>query len=350
MKEKILKQFDETKGLYSLFGEKCKAIIDDILRDKSIIIHQINSRTKTKESLGRKIDSKKDKYADINEITDICGIRIITYLESDVNRVAEIIEKEFKPDYPNSVDKRKLKADQFGYKSLHYVISLNDERLNLSENKKYNGLKIEVQIRSILQHAWAEIEHDLGYKGTISIPEDFKRSFNRLAALLETADVEFDRLKRDLTDYEIAVKDKIKKEPNQVKIDQASLHSFITTNKIFEKARGVIAEATKCEFSKISNLTLELERLEFFKIQTIGELENIIEQNQKHYLAFVKEFIIGLDEKKLNMDLPLFYFLHFLACKPCDEAYLNNYFTYGTMALGGEMTARDFIDVFKKSA
>lgn len=349
MKEKILKQFDESNSLYYGFGERCKGIIRELIVDNSISSHQITSRIKNRDSLSKKIDSKKDKYSDLSDITDICGIRIITYLESDVNRIAEILEKEFQVDPINSVDKRKLKTDQFGYKSLHYVVSLNKQRLAVSENKKFDGLKLEIQIRSILQHAWAEIEHDLGYKGEIAIPESFKRSFNRLAALLETADIEFDRLKLDLSKYEIKVTEDIKTQPDEVLIDQASITSFVKQNSIFDRARQIISKNSNCIFYEKADYTAELERFVLFDVKTIGELERLISLNEKHFLAFVDLFSKDIKEEKLNDSLPLFYFLHFLASREESEEFVNKYFNYGRVKLSGKAGAKYFISVYRNS-
>jgi ppGpp synthetase/RelA/SpoT-type nucleotidyltranferase len=347
MKENILKQFDDSSLLYSNFGDKCKGILIELLDDNGIYVHFISSRTKTKASLSKKIDSKKDKYNSLSDITDISGIRIITYLESDVNRVAELVEREFQIDNENSIDKRKLKSDQFGYRSLHYVISLSEQRASISENIKYKSLKIEIQIRSILQHAWAEIEHDLGYKGAIAIPENFKRNFNRLAALLETADIEFDRLKKDLTGYEFDVKEIIKNHPEDVLIDQASIVSFVKTYGVFEQARKIIAQNTGCEFYDKDDYIGELERFVLFKIETIGQLESLISKNQQHFLSFVNELTKNIYELRLTSSLPLFYFQHFLACLDESEEFVEEYFTYGTIQIGGGgRSAREIINIY----
>src|SRR5690606_29316059 len=119
MKENILKQFDDVGLLYSSLGIKLKDILTELLKDNNIGVHNINCRLKDRSSLERKIDTKKDKYEKLEEITDVCGIRIITYLESDVDKVADILEAEFDVDRENSVDKRLMKIDQFGYRSLH---------------------------------------------------------------------------------------------------------------------------------------------------------------------------------------------------------------------------------------
>lgn len=349
MKESILGQFDEKKALYTTFGERCKGILLELIKDKSISIHDINTRTKERDSLSKKIDSRKGKYSHLSEITDVCGIRIITYLDSDVDKVAEIVEKEFLIDPINSIDKRKRNSDQFGYMSLHYVVSMNEQRQAITENIKFTGLKLEIQIRSILQHAWAEIEHDLGYKGELAIPEKFKRNFNRLAALLETADIEFDRLKSELSEYEITVKEDIISIPNEVLINQASISSFSASNKIFEQARKIIHMNSGCTFYEKVEFKIELERFKFFKIETIGELDKLITQNEKHYLSFVDKLTKGLTEEKLNSSLPLFYFLHFLACKKNSVSFVNEYFTYGSMQMRGDRNAKYFIALYNSS-
>jgi ppGpp synthetase/RelA/SpoT-type nucleotidyltranferase len=350
MKDKILKQFDENNSLYTSYGEKCKGIILELINDNSIPILQINSRTKERESLEKKIDTKKDKYSDLSEITDVSGIRVITYLDSDVNKVAEIIENEFQIDTINSIDKRKLKSDQFGYMSLHYVVSLNPQRQAITENKKYSGLKVEIQIRSILQHAWAEIEHDLGYKGKLAIPENLKRSFNRLAALLETADIEFNRLKKDLTEYEVNVTKDIKTQPDEVLIDQASISSFTKSFKTFNKAGIIIQKNTGCIFFDKTDFKGELERFELFKIKTIGEFERLILKDEKHYLSFVNLYTKDMREEKLPSSLPLFYFQHFLAAKSESEKYVNEYFNYGSYTfIAGVRSAKSFIDTYNNS-
>jgi putative GTP pyrophosphokinase len=349
MKEILLKKFDESCALYSNFGIKCKGILNELLQDNLIVVHDISSRLKTRESLSRKIDKKDNKYASIDEITDICGIRVITYLESDVSKVAGLVEREFLVDNDHSVDKRRLKSDQFGYKSLHYVASLNSERSIISENRKYIGLKLEIQIRSILQHAWAEIEHDLGYKGVIAIPDEFKRSFNRLAALLETADIEFDRLKRDLSEYEQTVKESIKEHPNSVSIDQASLRSYINSSSVFKTARSIISRNTGCVFFQDDEYEGELERFRFFDIDSIGKLDTIISRDESSFLSFVNEFTKDVKETSLRYSLPLFYFQHFLACLTNSEDYVNAYFAFGSRMIFGKRNAKAMLEIYHRS-
>ena len=166
----ILEQYDERIRTYSRFAEDVEHQVRSLLDASQITCNSITHRVKNRYSLAEKIE-RKNKYKSIDEITDIVGVRVITYYSEDVDRVASIIESEFDVDHDNSIDKREaLEPEKFGYCSVHYVVSMSPERLAFTEYQGYRGLKCEIQIRSVLQHAWAEIEHDTGYKSEKPIP------------------------------------------------------------------------------------------------------------------------------------------------------------------------------------
>lgn len=87
-----------------------------------------------------------------------------------------------------------LNRELVGYHSIHYIVSLRPPRTNLPEYSMYADLRAEVQIRTVLQHAWAEIEHDIQYKSTDDIPRTIRQRFANLAGLLAIADREFQSL------------------------------------------------------------------------------------------------------------------------------------------------------------
>jgi len=314
MKDQILEVYKQNIKIYTAYKERVVNLLTDLLLDQEIVIHQISGRTKSLESLSKKIDEKGEKYTCIQDITDIIGIRIITYLESDVDIVYALIEKEFAIDTQNSIDKRILKTDQFGYRSLHVVTMLNESRSDLKEYKKYKGFKCEIQVRSILQHAWAEIEHDLGYKGEISIPDQYKRTFNRLSALLETADIEFDRLKAELKEYETNMPALIKSKPENVDINSTSINSFLSTNNILLEVQKLIEERIMAKLKPTDDFDLIIKLIKFHNFNSIGELEKMLKANKERFLKFSKLFIeSGIKTNMRPMTIaPLLYFLHFL--------------------------------------
>jgi putative GTP pyrophosphokinase len=347
MKEKILSEYLTKKITLDSFRERVLNLLSDLLRQKNIAIHNVSGRTKEYESLANKIDRKQGKYISLEDITDLVGIRIISYLESDVNVIADVISAEFSIDKVNSIDKRDLNIDQFGYKSLHLVVGLNTSRAILTEYKDYKDYKCEIQIRSILQHAWAEIEHDLGYKGKSSIPDQYKRNFNRLAALLETADIEFDRLKRDLTSYESEVGELIRETPENVKINQASLLKFNNENIILEEARELMKSITGWEYTVNSDLTAIIDKFELFGMKTIKDIEDTLKNDKTTFFKYLEEFTKNLKYTDISITISLFYYQHFLAGKTEDISFVMNYQTFRGVNIGGK--PEKFIQEYRKA-
>lgn len=189
--EDLVREYSNNLTTYEQFTNLMETYICNLLNREQISFHSITSRTKSIESLSKKIELK-NKYQKLDEITDLSGIRVITYYTDTVDQISKLIENEFIIDRDNSIDKRKsLDPKRFGYRSLHYVVQIDPKYVKAQEYLKYHNLKLEIQISSILQYTWAEIEHDLGYKSQEEIPYDIKRSFSRLAGLLELADEEF---------------------------------------------------------------------------------------------------------------------------------------------------------------
>ncbi|MCH8825709.1 MAG: RelA/SpoT domain-containing protein, partial [Chloroflexi bacterium] len=118
----IVDEFNDDWDFYDEFTEKVEDLIGQLLGEHDLAIHSVTARTKDVENLRRKIELSEVGYPRLSNITDLCGIRIITFFTNDVDSVAEIIEREFDIDHENSIDKRgQLDATEFGYLSLHYV-------------------------------------------------------------------------------------------------------------------------------------------------------------------------------------------------------------------------------------
>ncbi|HEY5825802.1 MAG TPA: hypothetical protein VIT44_15615 [Cyclobacteriaceae bacterium] len=348
--DKLLEAFNLNGRLFDGFKDKIRSLIDDLLIANKIKSHQITCRVKEKESLHKKIVSKRDKYTNLNEITDLVGVRIITYFDDEVDRIAKVIESEFEIDKENSIDKRLIETDKFGYRSLHYVVSLSKERLKLTENKIYLQLKAEIQIRSILQHAWAEIEHDIGYKGEIEIPQFAKRGFYRVAALLETADIEFVKLKDSLKVYENDVAKNIKQKPGDVLIDKASLISYVQESQL---VKDIEKEMMKPNRSKIGNLVLDYDiyllRLNYFNINTIKELNSKLLEFRELIPIFFKEFNkVKGDIGTMPIGISIFYLCYILACKDVDIDKTKDFCDHVFNNLDNNVIANRLIRTYKK--
>ena len=192
-------------------------LVISLLDQAHIPYAAVTSRTKTLASFMGKASAKKTgrtpakrprrKYTDPSrEISDVCGVRIVTFVDSLTTTLADLIKKEFTHDPAQYVDKTvSLGIDRVGYRSIHYVVRLASLRRDLAEYRDFADIPFEIQVRSLLQHAWAEFEHDRRFKSPAELPPGLKRRFSLLAGGLELLDGEFDRLGRDVDAHNAAL-------------------------------------------------------------------------------------------------------------------------------------------------
>ncbi|WP_010516946.1 GTP pyrophosphokinase [Croceivirga radicis] len=316
----ILEEYDKFEVIYNNLSTTLKALITSLLEQKGIKVHQIETRVKERESLKKKILRKGNKYNSLSDITDIVGIRIITYFEDEIDQISSVIKKEFDIDKVNSIDKRKIETDKFGYRSLHYVASLKKERTKLAEYSDYDKMKFEFQIRSILQHSWAEIEHDLGYKGEFEIPSSAKRTFYRVAALLEQADIEFVKLKTTISEYESKIDKGVKEKPNQIGIDKASVISFVTTNDNVIRIENEIADCgvhVCIEEEDITDLISEklISEIKSLGIENIKQLEELYLSNEESFISNEQQDFISGEAEGFTRGASIIWLIHYLKDK-----------------------------------
>lgn len=294
--EGILDEYDERCALFEEFTSVIHRLILDLLKSNNLHVHSVTSRVKTKQSISAKIEKAlDDTYQSLDDIHDICGIRIITYYPDEVDAVARVIQDEFNIDYSLSVDKRAiLDPDRFGYLSLHYIAKLPDKRLRLTEYKPFKQCITEIQIRSILQHTWAEIEHDLGYKSKLAVPRDIRRRFSQLAGLLELADDTFVQIRDTLANYESTISDRINKTPDLVQIDQASLLTFVRQSETLLQIDNAISSSIDASLGKdITNdfVISQIPRLHYIDIKNIAELSEYLNTRKDDIVRIAATFL-----------------------------------------------------------
>lgn len=197
------KWFEDNIHHYKSLAAMVSATLKSTLDGHGISYVDIPFREKSKKSFLKKIEDKnKEKTYSPKDMTDLAGIRVITLIESDIKKVSELIHILFKVHPEDSINKTEsLGEDKVGYRSVHFVCDIGETRAELPEWEFLKGHSFEIQVRTALMHAWAEIEHDRGYKLSGKLPSDLARRFSLLSGLLESADLEFNRLTIEIEEY-----------------------------------------------------------------------------------------------------------------------------------------------------
>lgn len=274
--DKHISWYSQQKPLYKMLTEKIRDIIKEVLDSEKINYSNIECREKSIESFRNKLEG--DIKFKPQDMQDLAGIRIICYVNSDVNKITQTIKNLFNIDKIRSVDKSTvLGTDKVGYRSVHFVAKLPKERIKLPECKKFKELYFEIQIRTILQHAWAEIEHDRNYKFSGILPEDIQRRFSLLAGNLEVVDNEFDNISKLIEEYSKTVSKKTESGNLDILINSTSLRQYLTDKfgdtPIIKPIFGSRDDISKILISELENMG----------IKTLKQLDEIIPSKIKKF-------------------------------------------------------------------
>lgn len=199
--DELCEEYRKEQSLYREFSERIAGIVRAALEDAGIKAYSISFREKDVEKLREKLHRKEAEgkpYASLRDVEDLAGIRVVAYLESQKEEMTGLIYGAFESARPRV----EPKYDPEGYRGTHFVLSLDDERLKMTEYRRYKGLKCEIQVASILYHAWSEIEHDVIYKPGADREklkslglDDIEAAFKKIMAQhLEEATIQFDLL------------------------------------------------------------------------------------------------------------------------------------------------------------
>ncbi|MFC3194294.1 GTP pyrophosphokinase family protein [Marinicella sediminis] len=164
------------------------------------VLSRLKDRNECVKKFQRKyqtdLEQKSTEYEIKNYLTDIIGIRVVCLYESNIETVVGKLKSNFcLIDETNKTKELHSEDDKFGYKGQHLDLKLNNKRINLPEYKSLKDFPFEVQVRTIAQDAWSEIDHKLKYKK--DLPSPLKRRVYNLAGLFELADREFDSLREE---------------------------------------------------------------------------------------------------------------------------------------------------------
>lgn len=238
-------RYKKLRPSYEAYANRMQDLLADLLKQHNIKYQIVEARAKDVDSFAEKIQRPGKFYSDpFNQIDDLCGCRIILYYQDDVEKVCELVRAEFDvQEEERSYQPANLEADKFGYLSLHLITKLNKVRKKLTEWQSYADFRAEIQIRTVIQHAWSAVSHALQYKSETSVPSALRRRLFRIAGLFELADEEFlaIRLQKEILVQEAEAG--IKDEAASVQLTFTSIQSFIRGWPDAEKAKSLAIDA-----------------------------------------------------------------------------------------------------------
>ncbi|WP_049945383.1 GTP pyrophosphokinase [Butyrivibrio sp. AC2005] len=306
LKLQIQKQnYDELAAKYAEVEKIATNLLKEEFSRTGIAIMQLPSRIKSWESVEAKFMKKPDRYSKVEELTDLLGLRVICYFLSQVDEAAEAVKRIFDCDLEHSEDKRhSLPPEAFGYLSLHIQCSLKKD---MGFPEELTELSFEIQLRTILQHAWAEIEHDLGYKTVLEIPRNVRREFARIAGLLEIADNTFENIKNSIGEYETETLQRIHNDTaDQMSLDMLTLNAFM---KYSNAMQNLYCDMTQLTGGTMMPVGAEgyLSILEELGIKTLGDLHALVNEEHDHVLQLLQHALQFSDLEEITSNAALFY-------------------------------------------
>ncbi|MGX5692587.1 GTP pyrophosphokinase [Dermacoccus abyssi] len=168
---------------------RIRAIVDDA----GINYLSVTGRAKSPASFSAKVVRRAEQlghtdFDPLVEITDQVGVRIVTYTLSDIEPVAQLLGDHYTVLEDRDMGRETASEGRFGYASRHMLVSTDPDATGYEASKC-----VSVQLRTVLQHAWAEFEHDARYKGEVPSEHasELDRRFTLAAGLIELADREF---------------------------------------------------------------------------------------------------------------------------------------------------------------
>lgn len=275
---------------YGWQTERLRDRIVALLGSADLDVFNVESRTKTVQSFIGKIEArnadKEAKFANpMREITDLVGVRVITYYLEDVDEVGDIINAHFSVEKATAVDKASDEVDRFNYKSVHYIVRLSPLSPDSPDWRPFADVRAEIQVRTALQHAWSAVHHKLDYKSKIAIPKELQRRLFRLNALFESADVEFSQLRDERARIESGYKKDVQKGQLDIPLDESSITAYMQDGDNSYKIAELLIRRSDANIGRLDSKLLTRDRRDLLNalgwsgITTVAQLDDYLTAN-----------------------------------------------------------------------
>ncbi|MFI2350359.1 GTP pyrophosphokinase family protein [Streptomyces sp. NPDC019443] len=260
--EELTAEFQARRGNFAELCEELKFSLTRKLNEAGIKFHSITARVKELESFLEKVERKE--YADpFVEAEDLAGARVVCLFMNDLDRVDSVISSIFEVlGKEDKVNEGEVSA--FGYMSHHYICRLSDRYAG----ERYDGLKrlkFEIQVRTILMDAWANMSHYLSYKNEQSIPKGLVKEFHALSALLYIGDRQFENLFRSSSQSAAFAKEQVLESPEiqELEVNADTIEALL--ERIFSDREPSTAEA-------VSEFVSELHANTYFDLSVVDQI------------------------------------------------------------------------------
>lgn len=299
----ILEEYREQHIVFEKLLRVVKRILRDSLKENKIYINAIEGRVKAEDSLAGKLERKSGKYNSLSDLTDILGVRVITFYNDEVDKVAALVGRLFEIDWDNSIDKRKMhEIHSFGYNSLHFICRLPKEKYFDPDYPQMNEVRFEVQMRTALQHVWSVLDHDTGYKSGFEVPKEYLRNLNRLAGMLELVDEQFCAIRTGINDYRRRVQALVSSGCfEEVSLDGDSFANYLELRP-FDVLNKRIASINQAEIHETS-LSRYLNVFVHFGFRTLGDIEKLIREDSEAAYQLAAFQLANTDMDIINSSL-----------------------------------------------
>lgn len=272
-----IKIFIERQPDYEKLCAEVAYILNRELNNEEIEFSTITYRAKNLNSFLEKIQRKS--YRDpVSEITDFAGVRVVCLYIDDLKKLEKVISEHF--EIVEKIDKlTDRKADQFGYGAIHFIVRLGKN----ASGARYDDLKnlvCEIQTRTVLQDAWAIIDHHLVYKNESNIPTVLRSRLNLLAGNFQSADEKFSDIRAEREEY-------LKEVENSEINSEQFLENELNLDSFVRYAQWKFPELPAGR--KVLDVPFYLKPLTEMNLRTLGDLDEIVNRGADAYNFYLAE-------------------------------------------------------------
>lgn len=291
-KPHVIKSFLDVRPVYEQLCTEVEYILRKRVGERAVQTSFIGSRAKTLNSFLEKLTRKHYKKP-FNEVTDFAGARVVCLYNNDINAIAEIIHDEF--EVIEEVNKlEELEENKFGYIGRHFIVKLGKK----SSGARYDDLRslnCEIQVRTVVQDAWAIIQHHMAYKNESDVPSTLIRKLNSLAGLFETVDDQFELIRSQRDTY-------VKEIRESKGVADKFLENELNLDTLVEYLKWKYKDRDLASFEGQPSLLLEI--LMGRNISTLREIENLLDRSEPNGEKAIQAITSLADEEWNYENLP----------------------------------------------